>query len=92
MDRTPDAELHDSPPDAAEPTDYDWAHRICYLRLLDAEAEGTDWRDVARVVMKLDPDRNPQRVHAAWKNHLERARWMTTNGYHAYLTVQDRPN
>ena len=81
----PQTELLDAPPLADKPTDYDWAHRVCYLRLLDADAEGADWREVARVVMMLDPDDDPDRAHRAWRSHLDRARWMTTSGYRDYL-------
>ena len=82
----PEAELLDAPPLADKPTDYDWAHRICYLRLLDAEADGADWREVARLVMNRDPDSEPERVRKAWQAHLDRARWMATSGYRDYLT------
>ncbi len=81
----PQAELLDAPPLADEPTDYDWAHRLCYLRLLDADADGADWREVAGIVMSLDPKDNPDRAHKAWRSHLDRAKWMTTHGYRAYL-------
>jgi hypothetical protein len=30
-------------------TGYDEQHLITYLRLLDAESEGADWREVAKV-------------------------------------------
>ena len=36
-------------------TGYDEQHLITYLRLLDADAEGADWREVARIVLHLDP-------------------------------------
>ena len=80
-----EAELLEAPPLDDKPTHYDWAHRICYLGLLDADADGAAWQDVARTVLKLDPDADPDRVKAIWSNHLGRARWMTTNGYRAYL-------
>jgi hypothetical protein len=38
-------------------TTYDNEHIITYLRLLDADAEGAYWRDVSRVVLHIDPDR-----------------------------------
>ena len=81
----PQPELLDAPPLADKPTGYDWVHRVCYLRLLDADADGADWREVARVVMLLDPERDPERAQSAWQSHLDRARWMTTNGYQHYL-------
>jgi hypothetical protein len=28
-----------------------------YLRLLDTESEGADWREVAKIVFQLDPTR-----------------------------------
>lgn len=85
MDEPPAMALMEAPPNAAEPTDYDWAHRICYLRLLDADAAGADWRDAAQTVMKLDPDADPDGARASWESHLKRANWMTTNGYRDYM-------
>lgn len=85
MEEPPGIALLEAPPVAEEPTEYDWAHRLCYLRLLDADTAGADWREVARTVMKLDPDENPDRVHTIWQSHLRRAKWMTTHGYRAYL-------
>ena len=37
---------------------YDEEHLITHLRLLDADAKGADWREVTRVVLHLDPERN----------------------------------
>ena len=79
------AVLLDAPPAGEAPTDYDWQHRICYLRLLDADAEGAGWQEVARAVLKLDPSSNPAHVRAVWQSHLDRARWMANSGYRAYL-------
>ncbi len=41
---------------------YDHEHAITYLRLLDADAEGADWREVAEIVLHIDPAREPQRA------------------------------
>jgi hypothetical protein len=40
----------------AEPalTPYDQEHAITYLRMLDADAEGGDWREVSRIVLHID--------------------------------------
>jgi hypothetical protein len=32
-------------------------------------------------VLKIDPDKEPERAHKAWETHLARARWMTEQGY-----------
>jgi hypothetical protein len=58
-------------------TGYDEQHLVTYLRLLDAETGGADWKEVARIVLHLDPDREPDRARRAWETHLARARWMT---------------
>lgn len=62
-------------------TSYDKEHVVTYLRLLDAHAEGADWREVARVVLHLDPEHECDRVRKAFDSHLSRAKWMTEHGY-----------
>src|SRR6266540_3325288 len=66
-------------------TTYDDEHIITYLRLLDADAEGADWRDVSRIVLHIDPDRDADRARRAFESHLSRARWMTEQGYRHLL-------
>lgn len=72
-------------PSDAVLTGYDEAHAITYLRLLDADADRADWREVARVVLGCDPDSDPDCVRKTYESHLARARWMTTNGYEHLL-------
>jgi Uncharacterized conserved protein (DUF2285) len=62
-------------------TPYDNGHLKTYLRLLDADAAGADWKEVARIVLGMDPEREPERARTAWESHLARAKWMTTRGY-----------
>ncbi len=66
-------------------TVYDEEHVITYLRLLDADAQGADWRKVARVVLHLDPDHESDRARMAFNSHLSRAKWMTEHGYRLLL-------
>lgn len=66
-------------------TGYDQAHVITYLRLLDAEVEGADWREVARLVLDLDPKADADGARKTYETHLARARWMTENGYRHLL-------
>lgn len=80
-----DPEIADEVPWADAITPYDEDHFITYLRLLDAEAEGANWREVARIVLDRDPDAEPDRVRRCWKAHLKRARWMTEHGYRHLL-------
>jgi hypothetical protein len=75
----------DRPPDSPELTAYDERHRVTYLRLLDADDEGADWREVARIIFGLDPEADPKRARLVHKSHLARARWMTETGYREFL-------
>jgi hypothetical protein len=79
-------------PDVADlaPTDsvltvYDEEHIITYLRLLDADAEAADWREVAQLVLHIDPQLEPDRARRAFDSHLARAKWMTEHGYRHLL-------
>ena len=76
-----DPDVADTAPVASTLTGYDQEHLVTYLRLLDADAEGADWREVARIVLHIDPDREPDRARYAFDSHLARAKWMTENGY-----------
>lgn len=46
-------------------TGYDMNHPVTYLRLLDADADGADWREVARIVLNLDVQKDPDRIDAS---------------------------
>lgn len=80
-----DPPVDDHAPQADVLTGYDQEHLITYLRLLDADAEGADWTDVARIVLHIDPSREPERARRAWESHLKRAKWMTEHGYRHLL-------
>jgi hypothetical protein len=79
------AAFEDHPPDSAELTPYDEQHLATYLRLLDADEEGADWKEAVRIIFGLDADREPQRARIVYDNHLARARWMTQSGYRHLL-------
>lgn len=79
-------DLLPSPPCSDDLTDYDYRLLIVYLRLLDAEADGADWADVARIVLHLDPAGKAREVHAIHAAHLSRARWMRDHGHYRLLT------
>jgi hypothetical protein len=66
-------------------TGYDMNHLVTYLQLLDADAEGADWREAARIVLNLDVEKDPYGTKRVWDSHLARAKWMTTNGYRHLL-------
>ena len=80
-----DPSVSDSAPSESILMEYDKQRLVTYLRLLDAEADGADWREVARVVLHIDPEREPDRAKRAWESHLARARWMTEAGYQHLL-------
>ncbi|MDE2111798.1 MAG: DUF2285 domain-containing protein [Alphaproteobacteria bacterium] len=84
-----DPEIANSAPDVSCLTDYDYRLLVTYLRLLDAEREGADWHEVARIVLKTDPDRDYRRAKRCYDSHLARAHWMTEHGYRHLLREAD---
>jgi len=80
-----DPQFADEPPVSDTLTDYDHVMMIAYVRLLDAAAAQADWREVARIVLKVDPDKEPTRAKRMHETHLARARWMTEHGYRDLL-------
>jgi hypothetical protein len=80
-----DPPVADRAPNAETLTRYDEEHLVTYLRLLDAEADGADWTEVARLVLHIDASREPARARRAWESHLARAKWMTEHGYQHLL-------
>lgn len=63
----------------------DEAHLATYLRLLDADEEGADWRDAVRIIFGIDVEADPERARRIHETHLARARWMTEIGYRHLL-------
>lgn len=66
-------------------TPYDRRHFVTYLKLLDADAMGANWKETARTVLSLDPDADPDAARRSYDAHLTRARWMTQAGYRQLL-------
>ena len=92
-----DPDVDDLAPTGAEITIYDERHFVTYMRLLDAEADGADWREVSTIVLHRDPAVQEDRTRACWESHLARARWMTHTGYRhllerAVAEAQTRPH
>jgi hypothetical protein len=79
-----DPDVPDTAPSNSVLTVYDKEH-VTYLRLLDADAKGADWREVARIVLHLDPEHESDRARRAFVSHLSRAKWMTDHGYRHLL-------
>lgn len=80
-----DPDVDDDVPWSEALTAYDEEHLITYLRVLDADAEGADWREVARIVLHRDPEAEPERTRRCWEAHRRRADWMTRQGYRKLL-------
>ena len=80
-----DPDVADLAPTSPALTGYDEQHLVTYLRLLDAAEDGADWREIAAIVLHIDPAREPDRARRAWETHLARARWMTEHGYRHLL-------
>lgn len=77
--------FEDRPPPTERMNAYDERHLATYLRMLMAEEEGADWREVVLVMFGLDPSREPERAKTVYDSHMARARWMTEAGYRHLL-------
>ncbi|MGY3608242.1 DUF2285 domain-containing protein [Bradyrhizobium sp. Leo121] len=75
-----DPDVADVAPNEANLTAYDEQHVVTYIRLMQAEGQGADWREVARIVLHIDPEREPDRARTAYQSHLSRAKWVTEQG------------
>jgi len=81
----PDPKIADSAPNAPQLTPYDEQHAVTYMRLLDAEADNADWREVARIVLGIDPTLDPDRARRTFESHLARAKWAARQGFRHLL-------
>ena len=81
-----DPEVADLAPDEPTLTPYDQQHAVTYVRLLDAEKDNADWREVARIVLHIDPHRDLARARRCYESHLARAKWAARHGYRHLLS------
>ena len=73
--------LQGVPPQGGVVTEYDRRHMAQYMRLLDAAGEGASWQEAARIILGLDTQKEPERARLVHDTHLERARWLSSEGY-----------
>jgi hypothetical protein len=45
---------------------HDEEHMITYMRVLDADQRGADWRDVSRIVLRIDQITMP--IARGWRS------------------------
>lgn len=80
-----DPDVDDLAPSDDVITAYDEQHFVTYLRILDAQSEEADWKEVARIVLHRDPASDEMRTRRCWQSHLERAQWLSREGYRQIL-------
>ena len=73
--------LQGVPPRGGVVTEYDRRHMAQYMRLLDAADEGASWQEAAQIILGLDTQKEPERARLVHDAHLERAHWLSTEGY-----------
>jgi hypothetical protein len=61
-----DPDVTDLAPTGPALTAYDEEHAVTYVRMLDADREGADWREVSRIALHIDPEREPDRARRAF--------------------------
>jgi hypothetical protein len=79
--------IADQAPSPDHITDYDRCHFATYLSLLYASGEGKNDQDMARNILRIDPEEEPHRARQALESHLKRARWLAESGYQSLLEV-----
>jgi hypothetical protein len=80
-----DPDVDDEAPAGNAITPYDEQHYVTYLRLLDAKADGADWKEAARIVLHRDPVGDETLTRRCWESHLARAEWLSRAGYRRIL-------
>lgn len=75
----------DPPPDVPHLTEHDRVYATLYLRLLDADAAGVDWRTAGRDILGLNTDIDTDAAKRTFDAFLDRAKWMTRTGYKLLL-------
>ncbi|WP_066521708.1 DNA -binding domain-containing protein [Sphingobium cloacae] len=88
----PDPAVADDAPSEDKLTPYDEERLCLYLRLLDAEADGAHWREVARIVLNRDPAADTERARRCWSSHLKRAQWVAATRYAELFAGTNRSN
>lgn len=81
MTKRKHAPLADEVPWSTKLTEYDEGHFLIYLLLLDASAKDATDEEMIKIVQEMDPAKTPESARRSMKSHLERARWMTSEGY-----------
>jgi hypothetical protein len=71
--------IADEVPWSEHVTDYDRAHFLVYLRLLDGLILGAGEDELCRTILNLDPEADG--AQRTLRSHVSRARWMTQTGY-----------
>ncbi|MEH6755877.1 MAG: DUF2285 domain-containing protein [Parasphingorhabdus sp.] len=76
------------PPASEALTEYDEQHLVTYLRLLEADKEGADWKEVVSIIFGLDPNDDPKSAKKMFEKHLARAVWISRSGFSHLLNKQ----
>lgn len=86
----PVPEIADEVPWSDGITEYDNRLHDTYLQLLDADNDGIGKDEMARRILGIEPDKEPERARKVVASHLARARWMSRVGYR-YLAAGQYP-
>ncbi len=73
------------PTDSPTLTEFDRLYATIYLRLLDADAAGVDWKTASSQILNLNPADDCDHAKFVFDRFIARAKWMTEVGYEALL-------
>ncbi|MEJ6395509.1 DUF2285 domain-containing protein [Gymnodinialimonas sp. 2305UL16-5] len=61
-----------------------------YLRLLDAEAEGADWKEIASLLLEFDVTADPDIARQIYMDELYAAHELAEDGYLRFMLKSGR--
>jgi hypothetical protein len=70
-------------------TVYDEEHMITYMRVFDGDQQGADWREVCRIVLRIDPDTRGRPGATSIRKPPLACQMLTEQGYRHLLRNGD---
>ncbi|MES2255540.1 MAG: DUF2285 domain-containing protein [Pseudomonadota bacterium] len=77
--------IADEAPWSDQVTAYDETHLVIYIQLLDALQAKATPAEITRIILGVDPQKDPGRAKKILDSHVNRARWMAQHGYKELL-------
>lgn len=81
--------IDDLAPTGDKVTERDVSLLSIYTRILDLESGNTDWQDITRNFLQIDPDKELDEARLRYESFHDRAVWMVEEGRHQLSNETD---